>query len=246
MAALVEGRHAVLEALRSGMPLERIYVAEGTRLADVAPESASLAASAGVPVESVSRRWLAEHSERGAHQGLMAAVAPFRYVALERILAEASNKPDSLLVALDQVTDSGNFGAIARSAEVVGADGLITTKRRSAAIGAGAYKTSAGALSWLPVAQEPNLVRALEACKHAGYWVLGASEHASETIWRQPFEGRLVVVLGAEGAGLSRLVLETCDLTASLPVSGHVASLNVAQAAAVFMYEWTRRTQKER
>ena len=228
------------------MPLERIYVASGMTLADAAPEIAALAGTGGVSVESVSRRWLDERSERGAHQGVMAAAAPFAFSPLEAMLGGASDKAKSLLVALDHVTDAGNFGAVARSAEVAGADGLIVTKRRSAPIAAGAYKTSAGALAWLPVAQEPNLVRALEACKRAGYWIVGASEHAQETLWSQPLEGRLVVVLGAEDTGLSRLTLEACDYTASLPRFGHVASLNVAQAAAVFIYEWVRRSQTER
>lgn len=243
MSELIEGRHAVLEALRSGLQVERIYTSKGTDLKDLSPDIASLAAAAGVATESVSRRWLDEHSDRGAHQGVMAAVAPFAYTPLHVILDRAKDKANSLLVALDHVTDEGNVGAIARSAEVAGADGLIVTKRRSAPMGAGAFKTSAGALAWLPVAQEPNLVRALEACKKAGYWVLGASEHAVGTIWSEPLEGRLAVVLGAEDEGLSRLTLEACDFTASLPVAGHIGSLNVAQAASVFFYEWMRRTR---
>ncbi len=245
MPALIEGRHAILEALRSGMPLERIYVASRLRLEDSAPEIASLASSADVEIESVSRGWLNERSERGAHQGMMAAAAPFAFTPLEAILEGAAEKADSLLVALDHITDAGNFGAIARSAEVAGADGVIVAKRRSASIGAGAYKTSAGALAWLPVAQAPNLVRALEACKKAGYWVVGASECARESLWDQPLEGKVVVVLGSEDEGLSRLTLDACDFTASLPASGRVGSLNVAQAAAVFFYEWVRRTRRQ-
>lgn len=245
MSAYIEGRHAVLEALRSGMPLQRLYVASGTRIEDAAPEVATLASSAGVAVEAVARGWLDERSERRAHQGLMAAVAPFVFTPLEVMLETASSKSSSLLVALDHVTDAGNFGAIVRSAEVAGADGLVLTKRRSAPIGLGAYKTSAGALAWLPIAQEPNLVRALETCKKAGYWVVGASEHARETLWDQPLEGRLVVVMGAEDEGLSRLTLEACDFTASLPVSGRIGSLNVAQAASVFFFEWVRRSREQ-
>jgi 23S rRNA (guanosine2251-2'-O)-methyltransferase len=246
VAALIEGRHAVLEALRSGMPIRHVYVASGTSLADVAPEIATLAAQSDVGIENVTRGWLDAHSERGAHQGVMAAAAPFVFTPLEAILRRAAENAESLIVALDHVTDAGNFGAITRSVEVAGADGLIITKRRSAPIGAGAYKTSAGALAWLSIAQEPNLVRALETCKKAGYWIVGASEHATETLWSQPFEGKLVVVLGAEDEGLSRLTLEACDFTASLPVHGQVGSLNVAQAAAVFCYEWVRRRHGSR
>lgn len=255
MSAFIEGRNAILEALRSGMPLERVYLAEGTayatpqgtapraRPADAVTDILALADAAHVDVEEVSRRWLDERSDRGAHQGVMASAAPFAFTPLESLLSSASDKTQSLLVALDHLTDAGNFGAIARSAEVAGADGLVITKRRSAPIGVGAYKASAGALAWIPVAQEPNLVRALAACKKAGYWVVGASELAPNTMWSQPLEGRLVLVLGSEGTGLSRLTVEACDFTASLPVSGHVGSLNVAQAAAVFIYEWVRRTR---
>ncbi len=228
------------------MPVERIVVADGAALGEVGSEIAESAAASGVAVQAVPRQWLDERSERGAHQGIMAEVAPFEFAPLDTILRNARDKPASLLVALDHITDAGNFGAVARSAEVAGADGLIVTKRRSAPIGLGAYKTSAGALAWLPIAQEPNLVRSLEACKKAGYWIVGASEHAAGSIWTEPLEGRIVVVLGAEGEGLSRLTLEVCDFTASLPVAGHVGSLNVAQAAAVFFYEWVRRSQGQR
>jgi 23S rRNA (guanosine2251-2'-O)-methyltransferase len=242
---LIEGRNAVLEALRSGVPLERVYLTDGVResqdQAGVPGEIVRMARAGRIQVDFVSKRWLDERSERGAHQGTMAVLAPFQFTPLASILELAKDRAGSLLVALDHVTDAGNFGAIARSAEVAGADGLIVTKRRSAPITGGAYKTSAGALAWLPIAQETNLVRALEACKAAGYWIVGASEHADGSIWDQPMEGRLVIVLGSEGEGLARLTAEACDFTASLPVAGHVGSLNVAQAAAVFMYEWVRR-----
>ncbi len=245
VAAFIEGRHSVLEALRSHVPLERVYVAQGVDLARTVPEIAELIAAARIPIQNVSRGWLDEHSERGAHQGIAASVAAFAFTPLGAILADSQDKSSSLLIALDHVTDAGNLGAIARTAEVAGADGLITVKRRSAPFSAGAFKTSAGALAWLAVAQETNLVRALDACKAAGFWIVGASEHAATAIWEVPLEGRLVVVLGAEDSGLSRLVLDACDYTASLPVAGHVGSLNVAQTAAVFAYEWVRRVRTQ-
>ena len=250
MSTFIEGRNAVFEALRSGMPLECIYVVAGTldgaRPGDALADIAALASSAGVPLKEVHRQWLDERSERGVHQGVLASAAPFRFTPLPTLLAGAADKRESLIVALDHITDAGNFGAIARSAEVAGAEGIIITKRRAAPIGAGAFKASAGALAWLPVVQEPNLVRALEACKAAFFWVVGASEHAKTDLWGQPLEGRVVLVLGAEDTGLSRLTLEACDFTASIPVSGRVGSLNVAQAATVFMYEWVRRRSDQR
>jgi len=241
LSTLVEGRNAVLEALRSDMPVSRVFVAEGLRSDHTLVEIERVADRRGVPIERVRRQVLDDLSERGAHQGVIARAAPFRFTPLPRILSEAQSAKQSLLVALDHITDAGNLGAVARSAEVVGAHGLIVPSRRSAALGPGAYKSAAGALAWLPVAQEPNLVRALEACKSAGYWIAGASEHASLSAWAAPLEGRLVLVLGAEDSGLSRLVAENCDFLVSLPVVGRVGSLNVAQAASVLAYEWLRR-----
>ncbi|MDP2232850.1 MAG: 23S rRNA (guanosine(2251)-2'-O)-methyltransferase RlmB, partial [Actinomycetota bacterium] len=147
----------------------------------------------------------------------------------------------SLIVALDHVTDPGNLGAVVRSAEVVGADAVLVAKRRTAPVGPAAYKTSAGAVAYLPIVQETNLVRALEALKREGYWVAGASERAQQTVWDAPLEGRIVLVMGSEGTGLARLAEETCDFLVSLPVAGKVGSLNVAQAATALMFEWVRR-----
>ena len=241
MAEFIEGRNAVLEALRSEMPLERILVAEGSKPNPVLDEIVRRARQAGLPVDHVSRRSLDDRSERRAHQGVAAVARPFAFTPLAHVLSSAAGKPDSLLVALDHVTDAGNFGAIVRSAEVAGADGVIIAKRRSAAIGPGAYKASAGALAWMPIVQEPNLVRALEAAKQQRYWVAGATERAPVLAWDAPLEGRLVLVMGAEGTGLSRLVEETCDILVRLPVEGRVGSLNVAQATSVLAFEWARR-----
>jgi 23S rRNA (guanosine2251-2'-O)-methyltransferase len=238
---LIEGRNAVLEALRSGMPLERILIAEGTKPNPALDEIARRARETGLPLDRIARRSLDSRSERGAHQGVAAVASRFAYTPLTQILDSVADKPDCLLIALDHITDAGNFGAIVRSAEVVGADGVITAKHRSASIGPGAYKSSAGALAWMPIAQEPNLVRALEAAKREGFWVAGATEHAQSVAWDAPLEGRLVLVMGAEGVGLSRLVEETCDLLVRLPVQGRVGSLNVAQATSVLAYEWVRR-----
>lgn len=243
MSALIEGRNAVLEALRSDLPMSRVFVAEGLRPDRILVEIERAAQRRSVPIERVRRQVLDDLSERGAHQGVIARAADFRFTPLASILKVAGDKPASLLVALDHITDAGNLGAIARSAEAVGADGLIVPAKRSAAFGAGAYKSAAGALAWLPVAQEPNLVRSLEACKVAGFWVAGASERATQRAWDAPLEGRLVLVLGAEGTGLSRLVTETCDFLVGLPVVGRVGSLNVAQAASVLAYEWLRRSE---
>ena len=151
-------------------------------------------------------------SERGAHQGVIAEAEPYPFATLDAVLARAEGKKHSLIIALDHITDPGNLGAVVRTAEVVGADGVLVAKRRSAAVTAAAYKSSAGALAHVLLAQEANLVRSLERCKkEAGYWVAGASEHAEQTAWDAPLEGRVVLVMGSEGEGLARLTRETCD-----------------------------------
>jgi 23S rRNA (guanosine2251-2'-O)-methyltransferase len=237
----IEGRHAVEELLRSGTRVRSLRVLDAPGK-DAAPldRIVRMAAEAGVPVERVGRRELDRDSERGAHQGVIAVAEPFRYAPLEALLSASGTGP-ALILALDHVMDPGNLGAVVRTADVVGAAGVIIAKDRSAEMTPSAYKAAAGAAEHLPIAREPNLSRALEQCKEAGFWVAGASEHAEKLAWDAPIEGRLVLVLGAEGTGLSRLVERGCDMLVRLPVAGSVGSLNVSNAAAVLAYEWLRR-----
>ncbi|MGB4592199.1 MAG: 23S rRNA (guanosine(2251)-2'-O)-methyltransferase RlmB [Coriobacteriia bacterium] len=241
MPERIEGRNAVLEALRAAVALERIQIARGVRDDDSIREIKSLARVAGIPVSEVDRAALDRESERGHHQGVAAIAPDFTYATLADVLARAGDKERSVVVVLDHVTDPGNFGAIIRSAEGAGADGVVIAERRSAPVTAVVHKASAGATSHIPVARVSNLVRALEELKERGFWVAGASEHASDSLWSAPLEGRIVLVLGAEGSGLSRLVSETCDFGVSIPLVGEVGSLNVAQAATVLLFEWVRR-----
>lgn len=243
MLERIEGRNAVLEALRSGRELARVLVARGLRVDATLEEIRSRAAAAGVPVTEVDRAELDRASERGHHQGVAALSVAFAYATLGDIIAQAGEAERSLVVVLDHVTDPGNLGAIIRSAEVAGAHGVVVAERRSAPVTAVVHKTSAGATAYLPVARVTNLVRALEELKSAGFWIAGASEHAAQDLWDAPLDGRLVVVMGAEGEGLSRLVSEHCDFLVQIPVAGKVSSLNVAQAATVLAYEWVRRAR---
>lgn len=168
---------------------------------------------------------------------------PFSFTGLDRVLAATEGRASSLLIALDHVTDPGNLGAVVRTAEVVGADAVIVPSRRSAGVTPAAWKAAAGALAHVALVQETNLVRSLKRLKDAGYWVAGATEHADQVAWDAPLEGRLVLVMGSEGEGLSRLTKEECDFLVRLPQAGRVGSLNVAQAATALAYEWMRRTQ---
>lgn len=243
MSERIEGRNAVIEALRSGRELERVFIAHGVKHDASLDEIRTLAQQAGVPVTGVDRVELDRASERGHHQGVAAAAAEFVYATLAEVVQRAEGRERSLVVLLDHVTDPGNLGAVIRSAEVAGADGVIIAERRSAPVTTIVHKASAGATAHLPVARVTNLVRALDELKSAGFWVGGASERAEQTLWEAPLDGRLVLALGAEGEGLSRLVAEHCDFLVGIPVNGQVDSLNVAQAATVLAYEWVRRAQ---
>ncbi len=245
MSTIIEGRNAVLEALRSGAPVRRLLVAEGTKPNSAIEEIYSLAQAADIPVQRVARKKLDAASERGAHQGVMIETVPFVYTPLAEVIERSGANKRSLVIVLDHVTDPGNLGAVIRSAEVAGADAVVIPKDRSAGVGPVAFKSSAGAVVHIPIVQTTNLVRALNVLKEEGYWVGGAAADADSMLWDAPMDGRIVLVMGAEGPGLSRLVRENCDFTVALPVAGQVDSLNVAQATSVLAFEWVRRGRTE-
>lgn len=238
----VEGRNAVAELLASDRRVRRLLVLDGPRKGDPLDELRTAARAKGIAVEPVSRKELDRLSERGAHQGVIAVVEPFRYATFEQIVDPAAAKTESLVIVLDHVTDPGNLGAVVRTAEVVGADGVIIPKDRAAAMTPSALKAAAGAAEHLPVCREANIAQSLKRLKEAGYWVAGASEKAAVDAWEAPLTGRIALVMGAEGAGLARLTERECDLLVRLPVRGHVNSLNVSAATAVLAYEWLRRS----
>ncbi|MDR2036069.1 MAG: 23S rRNA (guanosine(2251)-2'-O)-methyltransferase RlmB [Coriobacteriales bacterium] len=167
----------------------------------------------------------------------------YEYASLYDLIELARGKKDALIIALDHITDVGNLGAIIRSAEVVGATGVIIPKKRAAQVNNTVYRTSAGAVEYLKVAQEANISASLKRLKDEGFWVGAASAEAPTSLWNAPIEGRLVVVMGAEDSGISRLVRETCDFEFKLPQRGFTQSLNVAQACTAIAYEWLRRAQ---
>ncbi len=238
----IEGRRAAFEALRTGFPIKRALIAQGVENDPAVRDLLAGLGEAGVSVKSVARAQLDAISSHGAHQGIVLEVGKFPYADLADIIAAAgpADRP-ALVVVLDHVTDAGNFGAIVRSAEVVGAAGVVIPNKRSAEVTVATYKTSAGAVMHLPIAQVANIARALEDLKSAGFWVGGATEHAEGMCWDAPFEGRVALVMGSEGDGISRLVLDTCDFTTKLPQRGATESLNVAQAATALCFEWLRR-----
>lgn len=237
----VEGRRAASEALESGVPIRRALVASGEQRDAGLATLVGRLEEAGIRVEEVPRGRLDALSSHGAHQGIALEVEPFSYVSIDEVISRAG-EGSALVVVLDHVTDEGNFGAIVRSAEVVGAAGVVIPKARSARVGTAAYKTSAGAVLHLPIAQVPNLSAALDRLKDAGFWVVAATEHAEQDVWQAPLGGRLCLVMGSEDSGISALVRKRCDFECRLPQRGIVESLNVAQATTVLCYEWLRRT----
>lgn len=241
MADYIEGRRAAAEALRCGFPLRRAFVQKGISSDPKFDQLVKQLKQSGINVKEVARPSLDRLSSHGAHQGIVIECEPFPYASINDIIARAGSG-SALVVVLDHVTDEGNFGAIVRSAEIVGAAGVIIANRRAASVGVGAFKTSAGAVMHVPIAQVSNLSAAIDKLKEAGFWVGGASEHAHEDCWDSPMDGRFALVMGSEGNGISQLVQKKCDFLTKLPQRGMTESLNVAQACTVLCYEWMRRS----
>ena len=235
---VVHGIHPVRELLRAGRRIDSIIVADTREGSGPVADIERLAATAKVPVRTAEPGELDRLAPGAVHQGVVALAPPFPLVDLDRLLAhaEASGRPP-LLVAVDGVTDPHNLGSIARTAEAVGAHGLVLPDRRSAPITPVVEKSAAGALAHLPVAGVTNLVRALGELAKAGVWSLGLDGGAAATLAEHPLaSGPVVLVVGAEGGGLTRLVRERCDALVRLPMLGQVGSLNASVAAGVALY----------
>jgi 23S rRNA (guanosine2251-2'-O)-methyltransferase len=225
---IIYGRNPVREALRGRRAVEAVWAT---------PKTALLDWLAGVDVEVVDGGAIEARAGSPEHQGIAARVAPYPYADANELLA----RPDPLIVALDQITDPHNLGAVCRTAEVAGATGVVIPERRSADVTAAVAKASAGAVEHLPVARVRNLADFLGEAKEAGSWVYGASGSATTRYDQPDYTGGVVLVLGAEGAGLRPRVAAACDDLVALPVRGRVESLNVSAAAAALLYEILQR-----
>lgn len=237
-AEWIAGRNSVVEALREGVPVTGLYVAEGAERDGRLREAFRLASERGIPLSEVSKVELDRLTDRAVHQGLAAKVPAYEYAHPDDLLARADELGEKpLVVALDSVTDPRNLGAVVRSAAGFGAHGVVIPERRAAGMTASAWKTSAGAAARIPVAQTVNLVRQLKAYQDAGCMVVGLAADGEVTLPELDLaDGPLVVVVGSEGAGLSRLVAETCDQLVSIPMVNSVESLNAGVAASVALY----------
>jgi 23S rRNA (guanosine2251-2'-O)-methyltransferase len=237
---LIEGRNAVIEALRAGTAIDKIYLAKGETDKTLG-HIASRAREAGVVVVEADRRKLDAMSRTHSHQGVIALAAVREYVSVQSILDAAAAKGEPpLLVVCNEISDPHNLGAILRTAECAGAHGLIIPKRRSAGLTAIVGKTSAGAVSYLPVARVANLTSVLKDLKKQGVWIFGTAAGASTDLYSADLKGPAAIVIGSEGDGMSRLVAENCDFLVSIPMKGHISSLNASAAAAILLYEAVR------
>jgi len=236
--ALVYGIHAVEEALKAGSPrIERICVERGQRSPRI-QQIIDLAREKHVPFSFEEKSWLDRKAEGERHQGVLCYVAEMPTLEIENLIEQAC--APGLIVVLDGIEDPHNLGAIIRSAEVSGADGLILPARRSAGLSATAMKSSAGAATHVKIARAANVANCLELLKRNGYWIVGMAGESRTPVWEADFKLPTALVLGNEGNGLHRLVKDRCDFLVSIPVRGRIDSHNVSVAAGIALYEALR------
>ncbi|MBR4098591.1 MAG: 23S rRNA (guanosine(2251)-2'-O)-methyltransferase RlmB [Clostridium sp.] len=237
---VIEGRNAVVEALRAGVTIDKIFILKGETDATLG-HIASTAREKGIVVVDADRRKLDNMSRTHSHQGVIALAAVREYATVDDILNAAREKGEPpLIVVCDELSDPHNLGAVIRTADAAGAHGVIIPKRRSAGLTAVVGKTSAGAVAHVPVARVPNLPTLLKELKEEGVWVFGTAAEGNTTLYQADLKGPAAIVIGSEGDGMGRLVTETCDFTVSIPMRGKINSLNASAAAAVLLYEAVR------
>ena len=237
---VIEGRNAVTEALRTGTVIDKIYILKGETDAALG-HIASTARARGIVVVDADRRKLDRMSVTHSHQGVIALCAVREYASVDDILAAARDKGENpLIVVCDELSDPHNLGAVIRTACCAGAHGVIIPKRRSAGLTAVVAKTSAGAVSHIPVARVPNITALLKELKQEGVWIFGTARGGSTSLYEADLKGPAAIVIGSEGSGMSRLVAQECDFTVSIPMKGDLDSLNASAAAAILLYEAVR------
>ncbi len=234
---IIFGKNPVMEALKADMPIDTVYISgNGTIFGKIS----SMAKEKNIVVKNVNDQKLHQMCGSVAHQGVVAICACAEYCTVEDIVSAAREKSrDPFIIICDEIEDPHNLGAIIRTAEAAGADGIIIPKRRSASLNQTVFKTSAGAASWIPVARVPNLAASIEYLKSQNIWIYGTDAEGTDYT-SVDLTGGIALVIGSEGYGMGKLIKEKCDFLLSLPMAGHVNSLNASVAAGVFMYEAVR------
>lgn len=236
---IIAGRNAVMEALRSQRSINKILVQDGAKGGSVS-EIIAVARERSLTVEFVKAEKLDKLMPNLRHQGVAALVAPIAFQSLEDVFAKAAaKKEDPFIILLDELQDPQNVGALLRTADAAGVHGMLLPKRRSCPLNAVVAKISAGAVEYVPVVQIGNIAQTIEELQKRGCWVVGA-DMDGETYYKANLKGPLVLVVGAEGKGLGRLVKQKCDAIVSIPMVGGVSSLNASNAGAILMYEAVR------
>jgi len=237
---IIYGRNAVIEGIKSGRSVDKIFIQEAEHYDGSVGKIIMLAKEHHIQVKFVGSEKLDQLTNRSKHQGVLAFMAAHDYVELEALFAKAEEKGESpFFIILDQIEDPHNLGAIIRTANVIGAHGVIIPRNRAVSLTATVAKTSAGAIEYTPVCRVTNLTRTIEEIKAKGVWVTGA-DMDGEPMYNIDMKGAIALVIGSEGKGISRLVKEKCDFVASIPMKGQVNSLNASVAAGVLMYEALR------
>ncbi len=239
----IEGRNAVIEVLRSGRPVDRLFIFDGSSDGPISTIKRE-ARKNDVQVKFVDKERLDSMSQTGHHQGVIAKCAAYEYASVDDILEKAKEKgEDPFIILLDNIEDPHNLGAIIRTANLAGAHGVIIPKNRAVGLTATVARTSAGALNYTPVAKVTNLGRTIDDLKKQGIW-FACADMDGEPMYTQNLTGPIGLVIGSEGEGVSRLVREKCDYVCAIPMKGDIDSLNASVAAGVLMYEAVRQRQK--
>ncbi len=242
MEDIIYGRNPILEAVNAGHEINKLLVLEGSKDKNL-QKVINAARDKKILIQFVERKLMDKISEGENHQGVIAYVSPYRYYELEELIQLAKEKNEEpLLIICDEITDPHNLGSIIRTANAVGAHGVIIPKRRSAAINQTVVKTSCGAVEYVPVARVTNITQSIKQLQNLGIWVVGTDMDAP-LYYEANLTGNIAIVIGNEGEGISRLVKESCDLMVSLPMLGQVSSLNAAVAGSIVMYEAIRQRQ---
>lgn len=238
---IIEGRNPVIEALQSGRAINKLMIANGQKEGSI-KKIIAMAKERGVVISYVERQKLNSMAKSDNHQGVMAFVAAYDYVELEELINSVEGK-DAFFIVLDEINDPHNLGSIMRTADAVGAHGIIIPKRRAVGLTPVVAKTAAGALEYVPVCRVTNVSRTIETLKEHNIWVAGTDMSGEQSHYKSNMTGRFALVIGSEGSGISRLVKEKCDFLMHIPMVGHVESLNASVAASVIMYEAFKQRQ---